>query len=123
MTVDADAKRVDIHDFEIAGGVWLAARQGQIAPQVYGFHIWWGLEYVVGNLCHDLWASLNEELIYWEGPELMHRGPDQLSDEEMAFVDDLARLLQHPEDNLDELAKLRAKHPLLQNVRGTAPGL
>jgi hypothetical protein len=123
MTVDADAKRVDIDDFEIAGDVWLAAKRGEIDPQVYGFHIWWGLGYVVGNLCHDLWANLNEELIYWEGPELMHRGPDQLSAEGTAFVDRLARLLQRPEDNLHELKRLRAEHPLLQNVRGTAPDL
>jgi hypothetical protein len=123
MTVDSDTKRVDIHDFEIAGDVWLAAQRGEIDPQVYGFHIWWGLGYVVGNLCHDLWASLNEELIYWEGPELFHRGPEQLSAEETAFVDRLARLLQRPEDNLDELERLRAEHPLLQNVRGTAPDL
>jgi hypothetical protein len=123
MTVDADAKRVDIDDFEIAGDVWLAAKRGEIDPQVYGFHIWWGLGYVVGNLCHDLWANLNEELIYWEGPELFHRGPDQLSAEETAFVDRLARLLQHSEDNLDELTRLRAEHPLLQDVRGTAPDL
>jgi hypothetical protein len=123
MTVDADAKRVDIHDFEVAGDVWLAAKRGEIDPQVYGFHIWWGLGYVVGNLCHDLWANLNEELMYWEGPELMHKGPDHLSVEETAFVDRLARLLQHPEDNLDELKRLRTDHPLLQNVRGTAPDL
>ena len=60
---------------------------------------------------------------YWEDPELFHRGPDQLNAEETAFVDHLARLLQHPEENLDQLTKLRAEHPLLQNVRGTAPDI
>jgi hypothetical protein len=28
MCVDADVKRVDVDDFEIAGDVWLAARRG-----------------------------------------------------------------------------------------------
>jgi hypothetical protein len=123
LIVDADVERIDVDDFEKAGDVWLAARRGQIAPRAYGFHIWWGLGYVVGNLCHDLWATLKQELIYWEGPELFHRDPAQLSAEETAFVDRLACLLQHPQDNLEELARLRAEHPLLQNVRGTAPDL
>lgn len=123
MIVDADAGRIDIDDFEIAGDVWLAARRGEIDPQVYGFHIWWGLGYIVGNLCHDLWANLNEEPIYWQGPELFHRDPAQLDAEGMAFVDHLARLLKRPEDNIEELLGLRAEQPLLQDVRGTAPDL
>lgn len=123
MIVDPDVKRIDIKDFEIAGNVWLAAKRGGIDSQLYGFHVWWGLGYVVGNLCHDLWANLNEELIYWEGPELFRRDPTQFGAEETAFVDRLAELLRHPEDNIDELMRLRAEHPLLQNVRGTAPDL
>ena len=67
--------------------------------------------------------AADEELIYWEGPELFHEDPAQRSAEGTAFVDQLARLLQHPEDNLDELTRLRSEHPLLQNVRGTAPQL
>ena len=78
---------------------------------------------MVGNLCHDLWASLNEELIYWEGPELFHRDPAQYGYEETDLVDRLARLLQQPGEHLDELAALRSQHPLLQNVRGSAPDL
>jgi transglutaminase-like putative cysteine protease len=54
VTVDADVKRVDVRDFEIAGDVWLSAKRGEVDPQVYGIHVWWGLGYVVGNLCHDL---------------------------------------------------------------------
>jgi hypothetical protein len=123
MVVDADVKRIDIDDFELAWEVWLRARRGEIDPQRYGFHVWWGLGYIVGNLCHDLYANLKDERIYWEGPELFHRDPDGLSAEEAAFVDQLAHLLQHPGANLEELMALRAEHPLLQNVRGTAPDL
>jgi hypothetical protein len=121
--VDADVKRVDVDDFEIAGDVWLAARRGEIDPQRYGFHIWWGLGYVVGNLCCDLWATLNEELIYWEGPDLSRRDPAGFGAEETALVDHMACLLQQPEDHLEALMRLRAEHPLLQNVRGTPPDL
>ena len=123
MVVDADARRVDIDDFELAGDVWLRARRGEIDPQRYGFHIWWGLGYIVGNMWHDLSANLKDERIYWQGPELFRRDAEQLSAEEVAFVDRLAYLLQHPEEHLEELIGLRAGHPLLQNVRGTPPDL
>jgi hypothetical protein len=81
----------------------------------------WG--YIVGNLCHDLFANLNNELIYWEGPNLFHKDTEQLTAEETAFVDRLAHLLKHPEENLDELRKLAAEHELLQDIRGAAPEL
>jgi hypothetical protein len=35
----------------------------------------------------------------------------------------MACLLQQPEDHLEALMRLRAEHPLLQNVRGTPPDL
>ena len=123
MSVDPDVKRVDFDDFEVAPDAWLAMRMGEIDPQAYGFHIWWGPGYILGNLCHDLSASLNNEEIYWEGPELFRREVDSLSAEELAFVDRLAYLLKHPEQNLEALAKLQAEHPLLQHIRGAAPDL
>jgi hypothetical protein len=125
MFVDPDAQRVDFDDFELAGDIWLdSTRAGStVDPQQYGFHIWWGLGYIKGNLCHDLYACLNNALIYWDGPELFHRDAENLSVEERALVDRLANLLKHPEENLEMLMKLQAENPLLQNIRGTAPAL
>jgi hypothetical protein len=125
MFVDPDAQRFDFDDFELAGDVWLDSTHpgSSMDPQRYGFHIWWGLGYIMGNLCHDLYACLNQELIYWEGPELFHKDAERLSSEEKAFVEQLARLLKHPEENLETLMKLQAESPLLQNIRGTAPEL
>lgn len=120
MSVDADTQRVDFNDFEVVWDVWQGTRKGEVYPQQYGVHIWWGPGYILGNLCHDLYACLNHELIYWEGPELFHRDAEQLSAEELAFVDRLAHLLEHPEENLEELTKLQAENPLLQNIRGVA---
>lgn len=123
MSVDPDVQRIDFDEFELAWDVWLRARAGEIDPQKYGFHVWWGMGFIVGNLCHDLFANLNNELIYWEGPDLFHKETEQLTAEEIAFVDRLAHLLEHPEENLDELMELVAENELLQNVRGTAPEL
>ena len=123
MSVDGDTNRVDFNEFELAGDVWLKARKGKIEPLNYGVFRWWGLRYILGNLCHDLYASLNNELIYWEGPELFHKDAEQLSAEEAAFVDRLAHLLKHPEENIEELVKLKAESALLQGVRGVAPEL
>jgi len=123
MSVDPDVKRIDFDEFELARDVWLSARAGEIDPQKYGIHVWWGLGYIVGNLCHDLFANLNNELIYWQGPNLFYKEPEQLTAEETAFVDRLAHLLKHPEENLAELMRLAAENELLQNIRGTAPDL
>ncbi len=123
MSVDPDVQRIDFDEFELAWDVWQRARAGEIDPQKYGFHIWWGFEYIVGNMCHDLFANLNNETIYWEGPNLFYKDAEQLTDEETAFVDKLAHLLECPEENLDELTRLAAEHELLQDIRGTAPEL
>lgn len=123
MFVDPDFKRIDFEGFELAGEVWVRARRGEIDPEKYGFHVWWGLAYVLSNVCHDLFSCLNHEPTYGEGPELYHRDVDRFSAEEALFVDRLARLLRDPDENLAELMSLRAQHPLLQNVRGMAPDL
>jgi hypothetical protein len=123
MSVDPDVQRIDFNEFELAWDVWQRARAGEIDPKKYGFHIWWGMEYIVGNMCHDLFANLNNETIYWEGPNLFYKDAEQLTAEETAFVDRLAHLLECPEENLDELTRLAAENELLQNIRGTPPEL
>ncbi|MCP4544353.1 MAG: transglutaminase domain-containing protein [Chloroflexi bacterium] len=123
MSVDPDVQRIDFDEFELAWDVWQRARAGEIDPQKYGFHIWWGMDYIVGNMCHDLFANLNNEIIYWQGPNLFYKEAKELTSEETAFVDRLAHLLKCPEDNLDELMRLTVEHDLLQNIRGTPPEL
>ncbi len=121
--VDPGVQRIDFDEFELARDVWLDARAGKVDPQKYGFHVWWGREYIVGNLCHDLFANLNDELIYWQGPNLFYKDVEQLSAEDTAFVDRLAHLLKHPEENLNELTRLASEDEQLQDIRGTAPEL
>ncbi len=123
MFVDPDVQRIDLNEFELARDVWLDAKAGKVDPQKYGFHVWWGREYIVGNLCHDMFANLNNELIYWQGPNLFYKDVEQLSAEDTAFVDRLAHLLKHPEENLNELTRLASEDEQLQDIRGTAPEL
>ena len=119
MLVDPDVQLIDFdrNNFEFANEAWINARRGKINPENYGYYKWWGLDYIKGNLCHDFFACLNEELIYWQGPEIFYKDVDKLNKDELKLLDDIARLLFIPENNLDKLLRLKSDRKELQNIR------
>ena len=119
ILVDPDLQMIDFerNRFEFAYQAWKKARKKQINPEDYGYGDWWGMNYIKGNLCHDLFACTNDELIYWQGPEIFHRSVDELTQPELELLDHLAELLSEAEANLDELLVLKGERTEFQHVR------
>jgi hypothetical protein len=119
MAVDPDVGKVDFerNEFDYAGDVWRQGRNGEITPEDYGIFEWWGMHYVRSNLCHDFFACLNQEYIYWEAPNICHKEYDAHTQAELELLDTIAILLQKPDEHLDELRQIQQTNELMQNVR------
>jgi hypothetical protein len=85
--------------FLTGGEAWIAARAGEVDPNLFGIFDMWGPAFIAGNVITDF-ACLNKvELLPWDGWGMMPTPYDSLSDETSAVLDDLAQLAGR--DDLD----------------------
>jgi hypothetical protein len=98
---DLQAKVIDV-DFDVydqppgkfltGGEAWIAARAGEVDPDLFGIFDMWGAAFIAGNVITDF-ACLNKvELLPWDGWGMMPTPYDALSDETCAVLDGLAEL-------------------------------
>jgi hypothetical protein len=72
---------------------WIAARAGEVDPNLFGIFDMWGLAFISGNVISDF-ACLNKvELLPWDGWGMMTGPHDPVTDEVAAVLDDLATLV------------------------------
>ena len=116
LYVDPDVKRVDIprEEFVLASEAWLGIRQQGWDETKYGCCSWWGTYYVAHNLNHDFSSFLNHETTYWTGPSLFTTHFDTLNEAQLALLDQMAALLQNPDENWMRLRELQQTHSDLQ---------
>lgn len=94
--------------FDFSPDAWLAVRSGKIDGQ----HFWnaggnGGLIVVAWELFYDFHCLMNDEVIYMHTPEITHFGKfDKLTEKQLGEIDNLAKLMQKPEDNFEELNKI-----------------
>jgi hypothetical protein len=87
----------DPHDqpagrFLTGGEAWIAARAGDLDPELFGIFDMWGLSFIAGNVITDF-ACLNKvELLPWDGWGMMMGPHDVLTDDTLAVLDDIAAL-------------------------------
>jgi hypothetical protein len=71
---------------------WVAARAGDVDPNLFGIFDMWGLAFIAGNVVSDF-ACLNKvELLPWDGWGMMTGPYDPVTDEAAAVLDDVAAL-------------------------------
>jgi hypothetical protein len=94
--------------FIVGGEAWRLCRAGQADPNAFGIHDMHGLWFVLGDFIRDV-ASLNKvELLPWDVWGLMP-GPDQdLSPDDIVFLDEVALLASGAVPEHDRLAALYA---------------
>ncbi len=96
--------------FDYPAGAWLDIRSGRVDPQqFYNAAGYRGAIVVVWSLFYDFHSLMNSEIIY------LHRSRygdpktfDDLSSADLEKIDDLAQLMQNPDDNFDALVKVWA---------------
>lgn len=118
VTIDVDGSiegylKFDPYDipagtFDFSADAWLSVRSGKMD----GGHFWnaggnGGLIAVAWELFYDFHCLMNDEIIYFHTPEITNFGKfDKLSEEKLIEIDNLAKLMQDPDKNFDQLQKL-----------------
>lgn len=118
ITIDVDGSlegylKFDPYDmpegtFDFSADAWLDVRAGKVK----GEHFWnaggfEGLVVVAWELFYDFHSLMNSEIIYLHAPEIvMLANFPKLTADQLKEIDELARLMQKPDDNFDKLKEL-----------------
>ena len=87
----------DPHDqppgkFLTGSEAWIAARAGEVDPNLFGIFDMWGSAFIAGNVISDF-ACLNKvELLPWDSWGMMTGPYDPVTDDAAAVLDDVATL-------------------------------
>lgn len=96
----------DIHEgiFDFSANAWIKVREGKIEGSHFkdaaGFE---GLVTIGWELFHDFHSLMNNEILYQHGPLYGWGRMDKLTGEELKEIDNLAKLMQKPDENFDKL--------------------
>lgn len=118
ITIDVDGSlslkdKFDPYDmpdgkFDFPADAWLGIRAGKADPQhFYNAGGVRGKVVVVWSLFYDYHSLMNSEIIYLHGTK--YGDPkkfDNLTEADFEKIDGLARLMQKPDENFDELVKI-----------------
>ncbi len=118
ITIDVDGSlegylKFDPYDipdgtFDFAPDAWLFVRSGKLP----GEHFWnaggnGGLIAIAWELFYDFHCLMNDEIIYMHTPEITNFGKfEHLSENQLVEIDNLARLMQNPDLNFNELQEI-----------------
>jgi len=118
VTIDVDGSledylKFDPYDipegtFDFSADAWLSVRSGKVDSQ----HFWnaggnGGLIVIAWELFYDFHCLMNDEVIYLHTPEMTHLGKfEKLPEEQLVEIDSLAKLMQKPDDNFEELQRV-----------------
>lgn len=117
VTIDIDGSlhetgfdMYDIPDgkFDYAADAWLNVREGKIKEN----HFWnadgnKGLLVIAWELFYDFHCLMNNEVIYLHHPKLVtYNEFKKLSKDQLKELDHLAKLMQNPDDNFEQLQKI-----------------
>jgi hypothetical protein len=92
VNLDFDPHDQPAGKFLTGGEAWIAARVGEIDPDLFGIFDMWGLSFIAGNVITDF-ACLNKvELLPWDGWGMMMGPHEPLTDDTLAVLDDVAVL-------------------------------
>ncbi|AVC44866.1 hypothetical protein B4919_08760 [Francisella tularensis subsp. novicida] len=120
ITIDVDGsfslnENFDPYDmperkFDFPADAWLGIRAGKLDPQhFYNAKPERGAIVVLWSLFYDFHALMNNEIIYTYGPAGGYGGYDKfnsLTKDEFEKIDNLARLMQSPDENFNELVRI-----------------
>jgi hypothetical protein len=106
--LDHDPMDVPRDRFLTGGAAWRMCREGWADPDKFGieFSQLRGLWFVAGDLIRDVAALCGMEMLAWDVWGMQPQPGWQPTPEELAFLDELARLTADPDAHLVELLEL-----------------
>ena len=130
VTIDVDGSletyiKFDPYDmpsnvFDFPADAWLAVRNGQVdADYFWNASGHSGLIVIAWALFYDFHCLMNNEVIYLHMPEIAHFGKfEKLSENKLKEIDDLAKLMQNPDDNFEKLEEIWLTKKEFRLVKG-----
>ena len=105
LKIRHDVLDVPRDQFLVAADAWTLCRTGRADPAKFGIFKGdlRGFWFIATDLIHDLAALNNVELLPWDVWGAMPQPNTELTSEQLAFFDELARLTSTPEGNFLEL--------------------
>jgi hypothetical protein len=95
LSIQFDPLDVPRDQFIVGGKAWQLCRTGQANPDTFGIFDMYGLWFVRGNFVRDI-ASLNKmELLPWDSWGIIEAKDEELSPEDLTFLDQVAKLTSH----------------------------
>jgi hypothetical protein len=92
LSIPFDPLDVPRDQFIVGGKAWQLCRTGQANPDTFGIFDMYGLWFVRGNFVRDV-GSLNKmELLPWDSWGIIEAKDEDLSREDLTFLDDVAKL-------------------------------
>ncbi len=99
--------------FLTASEAWRRCRTGEFDPELFGIEFWRlrGLWFIACGLVRDLAALNGCEILPWDVWGAQPLPNATLSDEQLAFFDEIALLTADPDANFDALSRRFAQDP------------
>jgi hypothetical protein len=110
LSIEHDHLDVPRDRFIVAAEAWETCRRGAADPALFGIaHTrMYGLWFIAGSLIRDIAALNKVELLPWDVWGAQPRPDESLSEDQLAFFDELAALARDPDRSLGQLCELYA---------------
>ncbi len=96
--------------FIFGGRAWLQCREHKIDPSLFGMLDWWGIDYVKSNFLLDIGALNKLPMLPWDfWAGVKAKEVKDLTDTELARLDELAVLSVHPGRNHNTITRIYEK--------------
>lgn len=101
-------------EFVLAGEAWQMCKGGLADPDHFGIFEWHGWDFIRGNVVRDLLALNKVEVLPWDFWGLLTRDLAHYNEEELALIEQAARLTLGGDPAFPEIRTLYTKNPSLQ---------
>ncbi|HNX58003.1 MAG TPA: transglutaminase-like domain-containing protein [Spirochaetota bacterium] len=104
--------------FVTGARAWRMCREKKHDPSLFGIFEYHGMDFIKGNLIRQV-AALNKiPLLPWDCWGLINAGYDSMKENDLSFLDELARMADDPDSNSGTIQSLYAKDSRIR-MQGT----
>lgn len=108
-------------EFITGGEAWLMCRTGKEDPNKFGIFEWHGMDFIRGDLIRDFLALNKIEILPWDGWKIMEKPFEELEEEDLRELDELAALTLGPDQHFQEIRARYQNDDRLKTPHNWAP--
>jgi hypothetical protein len=113
LKIGFDPLDVPRNAFVVGGQAWQMCREGRADPEKFGIFDMHGMWFIRGDLVRDFLALNQIEILPWDDWPLIAKRPEDLTDDDMALLDQIAALSVSAESAYEQIRMIYASDPRL----------